>query len=220
MLPINIEKLIPMKQIYLLIISLRFLFPQFQWTKLWSGTPPRRTWWKSNRGSAHWRTMIIRLVQRSCQDDVGGGHDGKVDIKEMHLKMVATQQIADIVELAEVLLLYKENQLPETDRSIRETYPRTQNLIFISFSPQTDSLTLTLKMKQQMNYWLLQELSHAKKGIKVGKCWTHLPKVQNIKGYWHWHWILRVRARNMNYGEYFLGGSSIKCTALKTTAFP
>ena len=82
------------------------------------------------------------------------------------------------------------------------------------------ALTLTLKIQQQMNYWLLQELSHAKKGIKVGKCWTHLPKVQNIKGYWHWHWILRARARNMNYGEYFLGGSSIKCTALKTTAFP
>ena len=137
----------------------------------------------------------------------------------MHLKMVATQQIADIVELAEVLLLYKENQLPETDRSIRETYPRTQNLIFISFSPQTDSLTLTLKMKQQMNYWLLQELSHAKKGIKVGKCWTHLPKVQNIKGYWHWHWILRARARNMNYGEYFLGGSSIKCSFWKQQLF-
>ena len=51
--------------------------------------------------------------------------------------MVATQQIADIVELAEVLLLYKENQLPETYWSIRETYPRTQNLIFIFF-PRTD----------------------------------------------------------------------------------
>ena len=53
--------------------------------------------------------------------------------------MVATQQIADIVELAEVLI-YKENQLPETDSSIRETYSRTQNLIFISFPPQTDPI--------------------------------------------------------------------------------
>ena len=53
------------------------------------------------------------------------------------LKMVATQQIADIVELAEVLLLHKENQLPETYWSIRETYPRTQNLISIFF-PRTD----------------------------------------------------------------------------------
>ena len=52
--------------------------------------------------------------------------------------MVATQQIADIVELAEVLT-YKENQLPETDWSIRETQPKTQNLIFIYFCPQTDS---------------------------------------------------------------------------------
>ena len=55
----------------------------------------------------------------------------------MHQKMVATQQIADIVEMAEVLT-YKENQLPETDWSIRETQPRTQIQIFISFFPQTD----------------------------------------------------------------------------------